>query len=145
MWEYHHTDELYHHGIKGQQWGVRRFQNEDGSLTDEGKKRYAKYDKDFERTASEILEAKLNSENWPSVNDKRIRKAQEKGKQILDSMKEDGFASLDSTVDDYVAKYERKIANDCREYVKKKFGYDITDEEMYGEDEYLLGYLLGAL
>ena len=33
-------DELYHHGIKGQKWGVRRFQNEDGSLTPAGKKRY---------------------------------------------------------------------------------------------------------
>lgn len=31
---------LAHHGIKGQQWGVRRFQNEDGSLTEEGRKRY---------------------------------------------------------------------------------------------------------
>lgn len=32
--------ELHHHGIKGQKWGVRRFQNEDGSLTPAGKKRY---------------------------------------------------------------------------------------------------------
>ena len=32
--------ELYHHGIKGQKWGVRRFQNEDGTLTPAGKKRY---------------------------------------------------------------------------------------------------------
>lgn len=31
---------LQHHGIKGMRWGVRRFQNEDGSLTPEGKKRY---------------------------------------------------------------------------------------------------------
>lgn len=30
------TDELYHHGIKGQRWGVRRYQNADGSLTEEG-------------------------------------------------------------------------------------------------------------
>lgn len=34
------TDVLMHHGIKGQKWGVRRFQNPDGSLTAEGRKRY---------------------------------------------------------------------------------------------------------
>lgn len=34
------NDELYHHGIKGQKWGIRRFQNEDGSLTEAGKARY---------------------------------------------------------------------------------------------------------
>lgn len=34
------SDSLIHYGIKGQQWGIRRFQNEDGSLTEEGKERY---------------------------------------------------------------------------------------------------------
>jgi hypothetical protein len=33
---------ICHHGIKGQKWGVRRYQNEDGSLTEEGAKRYKK-------------------------------------------------------------------------------------------------------
>lgn len=33
--------EIYHHGIKGMKWGVRRFQNKDGSLTAAGKKRYS--------------------------------------------------------------------------------------------------------
>lgn len=33
-------DELYHHGIKGQKWGIRRYQNPDGSLTAAGKERY---------------------------------------------------------------------------------------------------------
>lgn len=33
---------LAHHGVKGMKWGVRRYQNPDGSLTDKGKKRYAK-------------------------------------------------------------------------------------------------------
>ena len=32
-------NELYHHGIKGMHWGVRRFQNPDGTLTAAGKRR----------------------------------------------------------------------------------------------------------
>lgn len=34
---------LAHHGIKGQKWGVRRYQNPDGTLTAEGRKKYSKY------------------------------------------------------------------------------------------------------
>ena len=45
------SEYLAHHGVQGQKWGVRRYQNEDGSLTEEGKKRYQKlsdkYDKAF--------------------------------------------------------------------------------------------------
>ena len=35
-------ESLSHHGIKGMKWGVRRFQNPDGSLTPEGMKRYSR-------------------------------------------------------------------------------------------------------
>lgn len=34
---------LVHHGIKGQRWGIRRYQNEDGSLTPSGRRRYSSY------------------------------------------------------------------------------------------------------
>ena len=37
MNDYLTTKELYHYGVKGQKWGIRRYQNEDGSLTKEGR------------------------------------------------------------------------------------------------------------
>ena len=40
MNDYLQIRELYHWGIKGQKWGVRRYQNADGTLTEEGKERY---------------------------------------------------------------------------------------------------------
>ena len=40
--EFYNALYLAHHGIKGQRWGIRRFQNEDGSLTAKGKKREQK-------------------------------------------------------------------------------------------------------
>ena len=42
MWNYVYSNELMHYGIKGQKWGVRRYQNEDGSLTNAGRKRVLK-------------------------------------------------------------------------------------------------------
>lgn len=47
MWAYQSTDELYHHGVKGQRWGIRRYQNKDGSLTAAGRKRAAKLEKEY--------------------------------------------------------------------------------------------------
>ena len=59
--------ELYHHGILGQRWGVRRYQNADGSLTDAGKRRAAKQEY---RTAKK--NAKINRRNKTSSDYEKI-------------------------------------------------------------------------
>lgn len=51
---------IYHHGIKGQRWGVRRYQNPDGSLTPEGRRHYGQLIKEYKKAGmseKEIQEA----------------------------------------------------------------------------------------
>lgn len=55
MWSYNYSDELYHHGIKGQRWGIRRYQNKDGTLTPAGKKRAAKLESDYEKVTGKKI------------------------------------------------------------------------------------------
>lgn len=50
------SDELFHHGVKGQKWGIRRYTNKDGSLTEEGKKHY-----DVDNNVSVVGRALFNS------------------------------------------------------------------------------------
>ena len=52
-------DTLYHHGIPGQKWGVRRYQNPDGSLTSEGRQRYG-YSSETESYRKGLKEATIN-------------------------------------------------------------------------------------
>ena len=57
-----HTNELYHWGVKGMKWGVRRYQNEDGTLTEAGKKRKnsiqgSKWAKEDGESAKQIVDS----------------------------------------------------------------------------------------
>lgn len=74
MFEFDLDSELYHHGIKGQKWGVRRFQNEDGSLTEAGRKRYSGSAQ--QRQLFQDLKANHRKSN-AFENDQRLKTARE--------------------------------------------------------------------
>lgn len=69
------VDELYHFGVKGMKWGVRRYQNEDGSLTSLGKKR--------DKMLSDRKVAKRNSTTSNIVNAEYSRREFEDAKTRL--------------------------------------------------------------
>ncbi len=80
MYEY----ELYHHGIKGQKWGVRRYQSKDGSLTPAGKKRYSNKEIRQDRTAIRKELASHGGSNLTGAAKKAYYENQKIEKQILD-------------------------------------------------------------
>lgn len=65
---------LIHYGIKGQKWGIRRFQNEDGTLTEEGKARYGQSEVDVTSEKKNVDGYEINRHKYTHEgrNDKQI-------------------------------------------------------------------------
>lgn len=62
MYTWTDGSELCHYGIEGQKWGIRRYQNEDGTLTEAGKNRYAKLESKINRAEEKIRKLSLKRE-----------------------------------------------------------------------------------
>lgn len=65
---------LVHHGILGQKWGVRRFQNKDGSLTEAGKKKYSETRNGSFKTDRAAENIGVIDKKYASASDEKWRK-----------------------------------------------------------------------
>lgn len=70
MRQYNDVSELYHWGIKGMKWGVRRYQNKDGTLTPAGKKRYAE---DGQEQQAQNSSSKTRRQSISDLSDDELR------------------------------------------------------------------------
>ena len=91
---YKGNDELFHWGIRGMRWGVRRYQNKDGSLTAAGKKRLRKESEAIKKEEEVLKNKKATKAKFDRLEAKR--KALEDQKKSLDG-DDDNNSKKDTT------------------------------------------------
>lgn len=134
-------NELKHHGIPGMKWGVRRYQNKDGSLTPAGRRREAKLDREMAKQARKYHELKRkkltgdNQENRPKTIQEmsdaelqakinRIRKEQELA-SLMPKHVSKGRKFYESAKDDVVIPAVKNAGKDVFENWMKKKGSEL--------------------
>ena len=114
---------LYHHGIKGMRWGIRRFQNRDGSLTPQGKRRRRENDAEeakqkAESTTSKPKSAKemTNAELESAIRNLELQKRyNDLNRELNPQIVEKGKSFTKTVLDDAV---KPAVVNAGREFMK---------------------------
>ena len=83
---YNHNNYLAHHGVKNMKWGVRRYQNKDGTLTDAGKKRYARDQRENsgKKKGNKVGEADPN--RWVKEDMERSKRLTEASSRMVNDL-----------------------------------------------------------
>ena len=108
------TDYISHHGILGQKWGVRRYQNKDGSLTNAGRERYEKFDK--------------------AVNDQRNLLNYEENGVDAKTARSMSRKKFDQLSDEKKAYYEKQAGTKDKEAV---YNYFFDSDEFFVDRDYM--------
>lgn len=125
---------LSHAGIKGMKWYQRRWQNEDGSLTPEGKKRYAKNKDERDDVEETHADHKKARKDVRTMSDKELNEA------INRIRNEETYAELTARPPSPMAKFAKELVVStgkelAKEYAKKyaKVGIDKIIEKATGK------------
>ena len=131
-------DDLYHHGIKGQKWGVRRYQNKDGSYTAAGKKRLAKQEYNAERKAAKAKYQSAKSEINGTDPERNKRIAKKVATAVIMTATVSAAAALyaknPQAVNDVVSKMGKATVSSLKNGSKKAIdaGKKYVNEAMRG-------------
>lgn len=125
-------NELMHYGIKGQKWGIRRFQNEDGTLTPAGRKKYKLEIKEENKKAFEYgREASISSHAAAYAKNKSLKSKYKYEKALLkdpnmikfSTQKKRRYAEADAMsskqLEAYARSAEKKAKEHCNSLIKK--------------------------
>ena len=94
---YYGTEEtsfLSHHGILGQKWGVRRYQNADGTLTSAGKKRYSTATAEQEHYQNFIKDPKVYTKYVKDALDNDFAFSSKEKKSIMKELETEGYNAI---------------------------------------------------
>jgi hypothetical protein len=103
-----HEAVLAHHGILGMKWGVRRYQNKDGSLTRAGKKRLAKEEQKERAAAKQAAKADVKNRRLLSDEDLKKKIDRLKLERELKSLTEEDIAPGKKAVKDVLGSVGKK-------------------------------------
>lgn len=80
---------LYHSGVKGMKWGIRRYQNKDGSLTPAGKKRYARdiQENNAKKKENRIVIDGPDARRWAKEDVSRTKGVVDSSKNLVKELK----------------------------------------------------------